>query len=64
MKLLRSRPRYNTTDHLIQESIKQMVFNSGLFWPVGAVKKKEIQTAMSMLILRSDFLCFHGQIFF
>ena len=39
-------PRYSTTDHWIQESIKQII-NSGLFWAVGAGEKK-IQTAISM----------------
>jgi hypothetical protein len=32
-------PRYGTTDHWIQESIKRL-FNSGLFWPVRAAEKK------------------------
>ena len=32
-------PRYSTTDHWIQKSIKQ-IFNSGLFWAVGAAEKK------------------------
>ena len=52
-------PRFSIRDHWIQESIKQ-IFKSGLFWAVGAAKKK-IQTAISMLLLRSVFLCFHGQ---
>ena len=30
-------PRYSTTDHWIQESIKQ-IFNSGLFWAVEAAE--------------------------
>ena len=34
-----SNPRYSTTDHWIQESIKQ-IFNSGLFWVVEAAVKK------------------------
>ena len=33
-------PRYSTTDHWIQESIKQII-NSGLFWAVGAGEKKK-----------------------
>ena len=32
-------PRYSTTDHWIQESIKRII-NSGLFWAVGAAEKK------------------------
>ena len=32
-------PRYSTTDHWIQESIKR-ILNSGLFWAVGAAEKK------------------------
>jgi hypothetical protein len=32
-------PRYSTRDHWIQESIKR-IFNSGLFWAVGAAEKK------------------------
>ena len=32
------KPRYSTTDHWIQESIKRII-NSGLFWAVGAEKK-------------------------
>ena len=32
-------PKYSTTDHWIQESIKQII-NSGLFWAVGAAEKK------------------------
>ena len=32
-------PRYSTTDHWIQESIKQ-IFNSGLFWAVEVAEKK------------------------
>ena len=31
---------YITTDHWIQESLEQ-IFNSGLFWTVGAAKKKK-----------------------
>ena len=44
-------PKYSTTDHWIQESIKR-IFNSGLFWAVRAGEKK-IQTAISMLLLRT-----------
>ena len=53
-----SSPRYSTTDHWIQESIKQ-IFNSGLFWAVGAAEKK-IQTAISMLLLRAVFYVFRS----
>ena len=49
-------PKYNTTDHWIQESIKR-IFNSGLFRAVGAAEKK-MQTAISMLLLRADFYMF------
>ena len=34
------KPRYSTTDHWIQESIKRII-NSGLFWAVGAAEKKK-----------------------
>jgi hypothetical protein len=49
-------------DHrsLNQDYIKQ-ILNSGLFWAVRAAEKKNVQTAVSMLLLRSVFLCFHGQ---
>ena len=43
-------PRYSTTDHWIQESIKR-IFNSGLFW--AAAEKKQC-----MLLLRSVFFMF------
>ena len=33
-------PRYSIRDHWIQESIKQ-IFNLGVFWAVGAAKKKK-----------------------
>ena len=33
-------PRYRTTDHWIQESIKR-ICNSGLFWAIGAAEKKK-----------------------
>ena len=33
-------PRYSTTDHWIQEYIKR-IFNSGLFWAVGAAERKK-----------------------
>ena len=32
-------PRYSNTDYWTQESIKR-IFNSGLFWAVGAAEKK------------------------
>ena len=57
--IVESNPRYSTTDHWIQESIKR-IFSSGLFWAVGAAEKKR-QTAISMLLLRPVFLCFKGQ---
>ena len=47
-------PRYSTTDHRIQESIK-WIFNSGIYQAVGAAEKKKIQTAISMLLLRPVF---------
>ena len=50
-------PRYSATDHWIQESIKR-IFNSGLYWAVGAAEKK-MQTAISMLP-EGSFLCFQG----
>ena len=50
-----SNPRYSTTDHWIQESIKR-IFNSGLFWPVGAAETKKMQTAISTF--EASFLCF------
>ena len=31
------------------------IFNSGLFWAVGAAERKKIQTAISMLLLRPVF---------
>ena len=34
-----SQPRYNTRDHWIQESVKR-IFNSGLFWAVGATERE------------------------
>ena len=34
-------PRYSTTDHWIQESIKRII-NSGLFWVVRAAEKKNV----------------------
>ena len=48
----------------MQESIKR-VFNSGLFWAVGVAGNK-MQTAISMLLLRSVFFCvfFQGNFFF
>ena len=49
-------PRYIIRDHWIKDSIKQ-IFNSGLFWAVWAAEKK-IQTVISMLLLRTVFLCF------
>ena len=32
-------PRYSNRDNWIQESIKRIIFNSGLFWAVGAAEK-------------------------
>ena len=37
--LIGDNPRYSTTDHWIQESIKR-IFNFGLFWAVGTAEKK------------------------
>ena len=48
--------RYSTTDHWIQESIKQVV-SFGLFWAVRAAEKK-METAICMLLLRSFFYVF------
>ena len=62
-QLLSYMTRNSTTDHWTQESIKR-IFNSGLFWAVGAAEKK-IPTAISMLLLRSVFYVFMAQkIFF
>ena len=33
-------PKYSTTDHWIQESMKG-IFNSGLFWAVEAAERKK-----------------------
>ena len=34
-------PRYSTTDHWIQEyNYIKRIFNSGLFWAVGAAERK------------------------
>ena len=33
-------PRYSSTDHWMQESIKR-IFSSGMFWAVGAAEKKK-----------------------
>ena len=52
-------PRYSTTDHWIQESIK-WIFNSGLFWAVRAAEKK-ISTAISMQLFEVFFFLFCGQ---
>ena len=38
-KVLDFNPRYSTTDHWIQESLKRK-FNCGLFWAVGATEIK------------------------
>ena len=55
------KPRYSTTDHCIQESLKQ-ICNSGLFLGnQGYRENKKIQTAISMQLLRAVFLSFHGQ---
>ena len=59
INVLHAYPRYNTRDYWMQESIKQ-ILNSALFWAVRAEWKK-IQTAISMLLLRSVFLCFRGR---
>ena len=50
-----SQPRYSTTDHWIQESIKRIHIQ---FWAVlgsGGCREKKIQTAISMLRL----ICFY-----
>ena len=39
-EILHSPPRYSTRDHWIQESIKR-IFNSGLFWAVGAAEREK-----------------------
>ena len=52
----------STTDHWIQESMKQII-NSGLFWAVhrGCREKKSKLPYVHMQLLRSGFLCIHGQ---
>ena len=53
-------PRYSTTDHWIQESIKQ-IFNSGLFWAVRAAvnfffqifKNNIVASALKSYIIKS-----------
>ena len=50
-------PRYSTTDHWIQESIKR-IFNSGLFWTVGAAEKKN-PNCHKYATFEVSFLCFH-----
>jgi hypothetical protein len=52
-------PRYSTTDQWIQESI-EWIFNSGLFWAVGAAEKKNPNCHKYATFVVS-FLCFHGQ---
>ena len=48
-----SNPRYSTRDHCIQESLK-WIFNSGMFWAVGAAEReKKSKLPLSMLLLRS-----------
>ena len=52
------KPRYSTTDHWIQESIKWII-NSGLFLgSQGCREKKKNQSAISMQLLRSVFFMF------
>ena len=52
------KPRYSTTDHWIQESIKR-ISNSGLFWAVGAAEKKNSKLPFTnMQLLRSFFYVF------
>ena len=55
-------PRYITTDHWIQESIKQIfIIQFWAVWGSWGCREKKSQTALSMLLLRSIFLCFQGQ---
>ena len=49
-----------TTDHRIQESIKR-IFNSGLFWAVGAADKKNPNCHISMILLRAVIYVFMGK---
>ena len=57
---MHSKPKYSTTDHWIQKSIKR-IFSSGLFWAVGAAEKKNCHKYATFEV---SFLYFHGQIFF
>ena len=53
-------PRYSTTDHWIQESIKR-IFNSGLFWTVGTAEKKNPNCHKYASFEGSFFYVFRGK---
>ena len=57
--LVRYTPKYSTTDHWIQESIKG-IFNFGLFWAVGTAEKNPNCPKYATFEV-SFILCFHGQ---
>ena len=52
-------PRYSITDHWIQES-KKWIFDSGLFWAVGAAEKQN-PNCHKYATFEVVFLCFHCQ---
>ena len=49
-------PRYSASDHWIQASIKQ-IFNSGLFWAIGAAERKKNPNCHKYATFDDSFLC-------
>jgi len=50
-------PRYSTTDHWIQESIKR-IFSSGLFWAVGGCREKQNPNCHKYATFEASFFMF------